>query len=128
MERARGGRHPTDKQERARHAEGWLVAAGARIGAHADFGRADIVAKKPGARMTVVEVEGDSSRQKEQALYSALGQIVLLMRDGDDIRYGLAVPDTPSWERQMTKIPAYVRNRLSLVLWLVSETGVRELV
>ena len=37
-----------DKQECARRAENWLVTAGARIGAHPDFGRADLVATKPG--------------------------------------------------------------------------------
>ena len=75
----------------------------------------------------VVEIEGDSSRQQEQALYSALGQAVLLMTTDGDIRYGLAVPDTPSWERQMAKIPADICDRLSLTLSLVGETGVREL-
>ena len=74
-----------------------------------------------------MEVEGESKRQKEQALYSALGQIVLQMKAHCDIRYGLAVPDTPAWERQMGKIPGYICDRLSLTLWLVSATGVREL-
>ena len=97
MERAKGGRHLPDKQERARRAEAWLVSEGVRIGAHPEFGRADLVARKPGAATVVVEVEGDSSRQKEQALYSALGQAVLLMKATGEIRYGIAVPDTPAW-------------------------------
>ena len=126
MERATGGQHPPGKRERARRAEEWLANAGARIGTHPDFGRADLVAAKPGVATVVVEVEGESSRQKEQALYSALGQTVLLMRVNGDIRYGLAVPDTPSWERQMAKIPTCVCDRLSLTLWLVGETGVRD--
>jgi len=42
----------------------------------------------------VIEVEGDSSRQKEQAMYSALGQIVLSMGDSSsEVAYALAVPD-----------------------------------
>ena len=127
MERARGGQHPPDKQERARRAEDWLRTAGARIGSHPDFGRADLVAARPGLATVVVEVEGDSSRQPEQSVYSALGQAVLLMRADVDIRYGLAVPDTPAWERQMVKIPAHVADRLSLTLWLVGKTEVREL-
>lgn len=126
MERARGGRHPPDKKERARRAEDWLVTAGVRIGPHPEFGRADLVAVKPRVATVVVEVEGDSSRQKEQALYSALGQAVLLMRADGDTRYGLAVPDTPSWERQLAKIPAHVSDRLALTLWLVGETEVRK--
>lgn len=127
MERAKGGRHPPDKEVRARCAEDWLITAAAVIGVHSEFGRADLVATKQGAGTVVVEVEGDSSRQKEQALYSALGQTVLLMRGDDDICFGLAVPDDPSWEHQMGKIPAYIRDRLSLTLWLVGENGVREL-
>ena len=127
MERAKGGCHPPDKQERTRRAEDWLEGEGVRIGAHSHFGRADLVDSKPEAATVVVEVEGYSSRQKEQALYSALGQAVLLMKTDGDIRYGLAVPDTPAWERQLAKIPTYIRERLSLSLWLVGETGVREL-
>ena len=127
MERGQRADSPPDKQERACRAEDWLRTAGARIGTHPEFGRADLVATKPGAATVIVEVEGDSSHQKEQALYSALGQIVVQMRPEGEIRYGLAVPDTPSWKDQMAKIPAHVRDRLSLTLWLVGETGVRKL-
>ena len=127
MELARGGKHPPDKSERARRAEAWLVREGVGIGAHPVFGRADVVATRPGAGTVVVEVEGDSKKQPEQALYSALGQAVLSMKTAGDTHYGLAVPDSPVWERQLAKIPAHVRERLSLTLWLVGETGVRVL-
>ena len=49
------------------------------------------------------------------------------MKTAGDTHYGLAVPDSPVWERQLAKIPAHVRERLSLTLWLVGETGVRVL-
>ena len=129
MELAKGGRHrhPSGKRERARLAKDWLVDAGVKIGPHSEFGRADLVARKPGTATVVVEVEGESSRQKEQAVYSAFGQIVILMRPDTNVRYGIAVPDTPSWENQMAKVPAHVRDLLSLTLWLVDETSVREL-
>ena len=126
MERGRGGQHPPDKEERTRRAEAWLFSEGVRIGADPDFGRADLVARKPGVATVVVEVAGDSSNQPEQALYSALGQAVVSMKADGDIRYGVAVPDSPVWERQMTKIPAHVRERLSLTLWLVGQARVRE--
>ena len=126
MERARGGSHPADKQERARCAEDWLVNEGVSIGADPEFGRVDLVARKPGTATTVAEIEGDSSRQKEQALYSALGQTVLLMKEAGMTRYGIAVPDTAEWECQLAKIPRYVRMQLSLTLWLVGTAGVRE--
>ena len=85
------------------------------------------MARKPGTATVVIEVEGESSLQKEQAVYSAFGQIVLLMRPDTNVRYGIAVPDTPSWEGQMAKIPAHIRDMLSLTLWLVGKTSVREL-
>ena len=68
--RDRGGRNHQVDVLAARGVENWLVTAGARIHAHPDFGRADLVATKPGVATVVVEVEGDSSRQQEQALYS----------------------------------------------------------
>jgi hypothetical protein len=44
-----------------------------------------------------------------------------------EITYGLAVPDSEHWERQLKKVPARIRELLSLELWLVSEAGVRAL-
>ena len=127
MELAKGGSHPLGKQERARLARDWLRKAEVKIGSHPKFGRADLVASKPGAATVIIEVEGESSRQKEQAVYSAFGQIVILMRPDIKVRYGIAVPDTCSWERQMVKVPTHVRDLLSLTLYLVDETSVREL-
>lgn len=43
------------------------------------------------------------------------------------ITYGLAVPDTREWERQLNKIPATVRDILTLELFLVSVDGVRRI-
>ena len=125
MERAKGGHHKPDKARRARAAEDALVSMGATIGAHANFGRADIVAEHPKNGLFVVEVEGESSRQKEQAVYSALGQLVLQMQNR---KYGfvLAVPDEASWEKQLQKIPPHARATLGLSCLLVSEHGVRE--
>jgi len=86
MERAKGGKHPPDKRRRAAIAVEWLISAGVSIGKHPTFGRADIVASMPGGETFVIEVEGQSSRQPEQAMYSALGQIVLLMNGESNIR------------------------------------------
>jgi hypothetical protein len=88
----------------------------------------NLVAKKVGFGTFIIEVEGDSSRQKEQAMYSALGQIVLSMGDpSPEINYGLAVPDNSHWETQLNKIPGRIRELLRLRLLLVSSNGVREL-
>jgi hypothetical protein len=127
MERATGGQHPPDKKARAAECEEWLRQRGAKVVAHPLYGRADMVARKDGNTF-VIEVEGDSSRQKEQAMYSAVGQVVLSMGDPSvSITYGLAVPGTPEWERQLNKIPARVREILRLELFLVSIDGVRRI-
>ena len=125
MERAKGPQHKPGKAERAKAAELCLVELGARFGAHPQFGRADIVAYHPTEGLFLVEVEGDSSRQKEQAVYSALGQLVLQMH-GPPHKFVLAVPDDPSWERQVAKIPGHAKAVLGLSCALVCEHGVRE--
>ena len=113
-------------KEIAAECEAWLREQGVKIVAHPIYGRADLVAAKESEGTFVVEVEGDSSRQKEQAMYSALGQVVLSMRDSSpQITYALVVPDSERWERQMKKVPAWICEVLRLRLWLVSEIGVR---
>jgi hypothetical protein len=117
-----------DKRTVASECEAWLRHQGVKIVPHPLFGRADLVATKEGLGTFVIEIEGTSSRQKEQAMYSALGQIVLSMGDlSPHITYGLAVPDNPQWEAQLRKIPDRIRKLLSLRLLVVSSGGVREL-
>ena len=128
MERGIAGQHPPEKKAVAAECEKWLRQQGVKIVAHHVYGRADMVATKGGLGTFVIEIEGDSSRQKEQAMYSALGQIVLSMKDSSpSIRYGLAVPDSAQWETQFKKIPARVRELLKLDLFLVSKAGVRKM-
>jgi hypothetical protein len=125
MERAKGGQHKSEKADRARVAEAAILTMGATIGSHPDFGRADIVAEHPKQGFFIIEVEGTSSRQKEQAVYSALGQLVLQMH-GRKHGFVLAVPDETPWEKQIKKIPLHARATLGLSCLLVSERGVRE--
>jgi hypothetical protein len=124
----REGAAPSRQKAIAAECEAWLRAQGVKIVAHQLYGRADLVALKEGAGTFVVEVEGDSSRQKEQAMYSALGQVVLSLGDpSPQITYGLAFPDSEQWVRQINKVPVRIRELLRLQLWLVSEAGVRSL-
>jgi hypothetical protein len=128
MERGVAGQHPPDKRAIASECETWLRQQAVRIVAHPLYGRADLIATKEGYGTIIIEVEGDSSRQREQAMYSALGQIVLSMGDpSPQINYGLAFPDSAHWESQLKKIPIRVRDMLKLSLFLVSKTGVRQL-
>ncbi len=126
MERARGGQHKPDKKARAKAAENALVEIGVSIGPNREHGRADIFARHPQHGNYIIEVEGASSRQKEQAVYSALGQLVMQM-DGGRYSFVLAVPDDESWENQLRKIPVHVKKTLSLSCFLVSEHGIRKI-
>ena len=128
MERGNGGQHPPEKKAIAAECETWLRDQGVNIVAHPLYGRADLVAEHEQQGTYVVEVEGKSSRQREQAMYSAIGQIVLSMGNPSPaIRYAVAVPDDEGWERQLKKIPARVFSLLSLELFLVSESAVRSI-
>jgi hypothetical protein len=124
MELARGGHHPPDKAERAATAERALRDLGASVGVHERFGRVDFVADQQGGLRHFIEVEGDSRKQPEQAMYSCLGQVVVAMKSwGPSDRYGIAVPDSPGWLRQLAKIPVEVRQRLSLDLYMARADG-----
>ena len=126
MERGDKGQQPVGKQAIAAVCESRLRAKGVKVVGHPDFGRVDLVAYKEDVGTVLVEVEGDTSRQKEQAMYSALGQIVLSMSNpSSKITCALAVPDDLKWEIQMRKVPDEIKRLLRLQLWLVSETGVR---
>ena len=128
MEMANGGVHPNGKREAAVSCRQWMEGVGVKIGGHPVFGRTDIVASRDDGKTILIEVEGDTSRQREQAMYSALGQTILLMNTiGENHLYALAVPDDSQWERQLLKIPKSVTGILGLKLYLVSESGVHEL-
>jgi hypothetical protein len=127
MELGKGSQHPLGKREVAEKFCQRLKEQGVQIGVHPKYGRADVVAEKQGLTY-VIEAEGYSSKQREQAVYSALGQVISQMDQASDtVRYGLAVPDSPEWEKQLQKVPERVRNLLDLELFLVSRTGVRKL-
>lgn len=128
MERGIGNQHPEGKREIARRCEEQLRSQGVAREVHPTYKRADVVAEHHSRGTIVFEVEGESSRQREQAMYSALGQTLLSMtRLENGVRYGIAVPDGAEWETQLRKIPEPVLKRLELCLLLVSAHGVRPL-
>lgn len=128
MELGIGGIHPPGKLERAADLKKALHTEGVTLGAHPDYKRADLVAVHSAEGTWVLEVEGDSGRPPLQAMYSSIAQVMLAMtRFGSDIAYGIAVPDSPEWERQLRKVPAPAQQRLGLRLLLVSSESVREL-
>ena len=127
MERAKGDQQKPDKKERVEIAEQAIVDAGASIGAHPVYGRVDVIATHPELGTYLIEVEGKSAKQKEQAMYSALGQTILLMDKPEiNITYVLAVPDQKDWEFQINKIPTRIKNMLNMECFLVSKIGVRK--
>jgi Holliday junction resolvase-like predicted endonuclease len=125
MERATGGTHPAGKKEIAEACLDQLRKAGVQVGPHAVWGRVDIVAEKLEEPIYFVEVEADTKKQREQALYSALGQLLLLMEQPPNVaRYCLATPDTKQWRAQFAKVPDRVVELLGLEFFLVSRAGV----
>ena len=127
MEEDTGGSHSSGKKERARRAKTWLTRAGVRFGTHPDFGRADLVAARRRGPTVVMEVKGKAALQEGTAIQQALGQLLQRMKADRHAQYGIGVPDTDSWERQLMKIPRDVCDQLSVSLWLVAKHGVREL-
>ena len=127
MERAKGNQQKQDKKERVIIAENAIVEAGVSIGAHPIYGRVDVVAIHPDFGTHLIEVEGKSSKQKEQALCSALGQTILMMgKPESNLTYAIAVPDQKHWEFQMRKIPNNIKSILNIKCFLVSKYKVRE--
>jgi len=128
MERGIGAQQRADKSSRAEKAEKALKSLGVKFGPHPHYGRVDIAASHKEYGTYLIEVEGKSSKQKEQAVYSALGQSLLLMGDqSSGLVYGIALPDQPDWETQMQKIPHRVKTILKLKCFLVSPRRVREI-
>ncbi len=124
MERGVGGRHARGKIGRAKKALQELRRLGVTIGTHPLYGPVDVVAEHPHEGTRLVEVEGESGRQREQALYSSLGQLLLSMKIwSDDLAFGIAVPDTRKWWQQLQKIPVEVTNRLRLWRYVVRENA-----
>ena len=81
MERGEKGQHPPEKRNIAHDCETWLRDHGVKFVRHPLYGRADLVAKSESLGTFIIEVEGETAKQKERAMYSAFGQIVLSMRD-----------------------------------------------
>lgn len=72
-------------------------------------------------------MQNRSSKQKEQAMYSAIGQTILMMENpSKDITHALAVPDAPEWKCQLAKIPRRIKDILNLQCLMVSESGVEK--
>jgi len=128
MEKGKGNQNPPEKREIAELQIEWFENNGVNIGPHPIYGRADVVAEHPTEGNYIIEVEGQTSRQKEQALYSALGQTIILMKDMNNRpTFGIAVPDENEWINQIAKIPKRVCSLLNLKLYLVSRIGVKEI-
>jgi len=115
MEKGLGGAHARGKVRRANAALRELRRLGVTIGTHTMFGPVDVVADHPSEPTHLIEVEGESARQREQALYSSLGQLLLSMKIWTpSVVYGIAVPETREWWRQLQKIPLELTKRLRL--------------
>lgn len=125
MEICRGGNHPPGKLEKAEECLEWFGNHGVVCAVDRDYGKADLVARHETMSTLVVEVEGKGSKPKSQALYSALGQL-LLRKYGEYPRasFALAVPDDRQWINQLARMPASLCEEQCLALYLVSSDRV----
>ncbi len=124
MERARGGSHPPDKRDAVDTAYRALdQMEHVQLQAHETLKTADVVVSDASGIRYVIEVEGDSGKQREQQVYSALGQLLVQM-GAPSVRYVVAAPRSEAWRAQLAKIPARVRDRLGIECWLVDDSGV----
>jgi hypothetical protein len=73
MEKGIGGKHPPGKVKRANAAVRELRKLEVVIGTHVQFGPVDVAADHERGELRLIEVVGESGKQKEQALYSSLG-------------------------------------------------------
>jgi hypothetical protein len=120
------GEGPPEQGEAAVLAEAQLRHLGATIGPHPRFGAKDIVAEHDVLGTLVIKVLGDSGRPDSESLYSAIGQLILLM-DGSDssVSFVIAAPNSEKWIRQLRKIPGAVRDKINLKIWLVGTSGAK---
>ncbi len=125
MELGKGEQNTQEKREIADTHRRWMEDNGIAISPHPEHGRVDIVAHHPIDGKWLIECEGDTKKQKEQAMYSSLGQLVLLMNDSHS-HYALAFPLSGEWSSQAAKIPRFVRDALALKVFLVSDGNIRE--
>lgn len=124
MEMGKGKLQSAEKIERAQRAVAELESLGVHVGIHNTWGRVDVVADHREHGVRLIEVEGKSRKQKEQAVYSALGQLALTMKAfGTSMRFGLAVPDTRAWRKQLAKIPKAYREAVRLDMYAVANGG-----
>jgi len=125
MELGKGAQNTREKRKVAETHRRWMEDNGIAISPHAEHGRADIVAQHSIHGKWLIECEGDTSKQREQAMYSSLGQLILLMADSRS-HYALAVPHSDEWSSQVAKIPKFVRDALALKVFLVSDENIKE--
>jgi len=78
----------------------------------------DILAEKVGRKL-LIQMKGDSEAIKTD-WDTALGQLLDMMTD-ENVDYAVAVSE--SYEKHVKNLPAYARNRLQLIFFVVKNDG-----
>lgn len=83
----------------------------------------DIAANKDSDRI-LIEAKGEvlSSQQQGNYFLNALGELIQRL-DDPGARYGLALPDNKRYRGLVKRLPALARDRLDLVVYMVSRTA-----
>lgn len=128
MELAQGGAHPPGKAEIAQGCVEWFREKGVRMAIDAEYGKADLVARHSDQGIFIIEVEGESSKLRTQAFYSALGQsLVRKYGEMSHAKYGLAVPNSNKWRDLIKRMPQSLFRKLEIEVFLVSFDKVEKL-
>lgn len=75
----------------------------------------------------VIEAKGHST-DVGLDFNTCLGQLLKRMHDGESAKFGLAMPATPQYEKQIRQIGRKVREALGLHWLLINESGVVQLI
>lgn len=98
---------------------------GAEINSNSNLDRIGLIAEHRKFGTFYIEVVGKTKNLPELAIYSALGQLITKMEEKKAfLNSGIAAPDTIEWKKAFIKTPNFVRHRLNLSLYFVSEEGI----
>ncbi len=126
QERGKGNRPSLEKQATYAAVQDALLSDGATIGRDRDYATADLVARHARKReLWIVEVEGHSTGQPGDKVYSAVGQLLTRMRAGSGAKYGLAVH--AELRTTALKIPTQVRKLLDITIFVVAADRIEEI-
>lgn len=83
----------------------------------------DLIVSRSGNIEWIIEAKGETSSPNERTDFcTCIGQLVCSIKDSDK-KYGIAVPNTKKYIRQVNYLSTYIRQLLNLYILLVDVDG-----